>query len=154
MRQGNSFIVWNGFDGNDWEIYWVKMDAAGIPGSVEKISIHRDNIPWNDYNPQIAADAVGTSYVVWEGYDRNDQEIYWVKITVIGTPGTVQKISTHEDNINGHDRDPKIAVDAAGTSYITWNGFDGTDQEIYYTVIITFVEPTRTPATTPDKQNP
>jgi hypothetical protein len=131
--EGTSFITWNGYDGNDWEVYWVRINTAGTPGTVWKISLHPDNIAWDDFNPQVAVDAGGTSYIVWEGVDRTDQDIYWVPIQAARIPGKVQKISTHEDNIHGYDRDPHICADAGGTSYIVWNGFDGTDQDIYFT---------------------
>jgi hypothetical protein len=133
--KGNSYVVWHGSDGDDYEIYWVKISAAGITGTVEKISTHKDNIKRDDMNPQIAADAFGNSYIVWYGSDGNDQEIYWVKISAAGTPGTVEKISTHKDNVTWNDWDPQIAVDAVGTSYIVWNGLDVNDQEIYWTTV-------------------
>jgi hypothetical protein len=130
--QGNSHVVWYGSDGNDNEIYWVKLNAAGTPGTVQKISTHPDNIAHHDFNPRVAADASGNSYVVWSGSDGNDSEIYWVKVSSLGTPGTVQKVSTHPDNITHPDGDPRIAVDGSGNSYITWYGSDGHDYEIYW----------------------
>ncbi|MBU7014363.1 MAG: hypothetical protein HXS43_05990 [Theionarchaea archaeon] len=133
-QEGNSYVVWYGHDGNDLEIYWVPIDRTGTRGSVEKISTHVDNRDLDDYNPQIAVDSEGNSYVVWYGSDGNDQEIYWVGITA-AQPGTVEKISTHLDNLFKNDYNPQIAVDAQGNSYITWYGFDGIDDEIYWTTI-------------------
>jgi hypothetical protein len=135
---GNSYVVWSGYGGPDQDIYWVKIDASNNPGNVQVISTHRDNIVWNDYNPQIAVDAVGNSYVVWHGYDGTDQEVYWTKV-VSGVPGNVQMISTHKDNVYEDDYNPQIAVDAVGNSYITWYGYDGTDQEVYWTKVVSGV---------------
>jgi hypothetical protein len=132
---GNSYITWQGYDGNDQEIYWVKIDAEGVPGQVQKVSIHPDNIYHKDSLPQVAVDAAGNSYITWQGYDGNDQEIYWVKIDAEGVPGQVQKVSIHPDCTDNHDFLPQIAVDAAGNSYITWQGYDGNDQEIYWVKI-------------------
>jgi hypothetical protein len=118
---GNSYVVWRGHDGHDFEIYWVKVDSTGTPGTVQMISTHPDNVNPFDWYPQIDVDSAGNSYVVWEGMDI-DNEIYWVKIDSAGTPGTVQKISTHPDNINNGDYRPQIKVDDIGNSYVVWYG--------------------------------
>jgi hypothetical protein len=130
--EGNSNVVWYGYDGNDQEIYWVSIDSTGTLGEVEKISTHVDNRDLDDYNPRIAVDLQGNSYVVWNGFDGNDLEIYWVAVTA-GHPGIVEKISTHQDNAFKNDYNPQIAVDSEGNSYVAWYGFDGMDDEIYWT---------------------
>ena len=140
---GNSYVVWRGDDGHDFEIYWVKVDNTGTPGTVEMISTHPDNVNPYDWYPQIDVDGAGNSYVVWEGYDMHDSEIYWVKIDNTGTPGTVQKISTHPDNINNNDYRPQIAVDTIGNSYVVWYGYGGGNKEIYWLKI----DSTGTPGT-------
>ena len=129
---GNSYVVWEGYDGNDYEIYWVKITSLGISGSVEKISTHEDNIRRDDIGPQIGVDGSGNSYIVWRGFDSSDYEIYWVKIDTAGVPGDVEKVSLHKDNINLHDQDPQIGVDTRGNSSVVWRGFDGNDQDIYW----------------------
>jgi hypothetical protein len=129
---GNSYVTWDGWDGTDDEIYWVKVDSSGTPGTVQKISTHPDNVTNGDFTPQIAVDSSGNSYVTWWGNDGTDDEIYWVKVDSSGTPGTVQKISTHLDNVNNDDYYPQIAVDSSGTSYVTWYGYDSGDDEIYW----------------------
>ncbi|MBU7018201.1 MAG: hypothetical protein HXS44_11890 [Theionarchaea archaeon] len=134
---GNSYVVWEGYDGNDYEIYWVKITSLGIPGGVEKISTHEDNIRRDDINPQIGVDGNGNSYVVWRGFDSSDFEIYWVKMDTSGIPGNVEKVSLHRDNINLHDQDPQIGVDTRGNSSVVWRGFDGNDQDIYWVRITT-----------------
>jgi hypothetical protein len=130
--EGNSNVVWYGYDGNDQEIYWVSINSTGTRGEVEKISTHVDNRDLDDYNPQIAVDSEGNSYVVWNGFDGNDLETYWVAVTG-DHPGIVEKISTHQDNAFKNDYDPQIVVDPEGNSYVTWYGFDGMDEEIYWT---------------------
>jgi hypothetical protein len=131
---GNSRVTWRGYDGNDWEIYWVKVDASGTAGTVQKISTHANNVSNDDYDPEIAADYCGNSYVTWQGWDGNDWEIYWVKVDSSGTPGTVQKISTHANNVSNDDEVPCVAADCCGNSYVVWYGYDGNDWEIYFVV--------------------
>ncbi len=131
---GNSYVTWYGWDGHDYEIYWVKVDASGTPGTVQMISTHEDNKREHDFSPQIAVDASGNSYVTWKNMDpdRWEYDIYWVKVDASGTPGTAQKISIFVDTVNNYDSKPQIAVDCSGNSYVTWHGNDGTDNEIYF----------------------
>ena len=127
----NSYVTWECRD-SYWDIYWVKVDSEGTPGIVQKISTHPDNIDGSNDLPEIAVDPSGNSYIAWQGHDGNDSEIYWVKVDSEGTPGIVQKISTHPDNIDGSNDLPEIAVDPSGNSYIAWQGHDGNDSEIYW----------------------
>lgn len=133
--EGNSYVTWEGHDGNDREVYWVKIDASGTPGTVQKISTHPDNMTTDDWLPQIVVDGRGTSYVTWGGADGNDHDIYWVKIDSSGTPGRVENISDYREDIEFNEGLPQIAVDAEGNSYITWEGSDGNDLEIYWVKI-------------------
>lgn len=128
---GNSYVTWQGYDGNDQDIFWVKIDNVGTPGIVEKISIHPDNIETDDWLPHIAVDAEGNSYITWDGGHGNDYDIYMVKIDASGEPGTIQKLS-HPEDIDHDDVSAQIAVDASGNSYVTWQGYDGNDVEIYW----------------------
>ena len=130
--EGNTYVVWQGSDGNDNEVYWVKVDAEGTPGQVQKISTHPEGESYDDQYPQIAVDSSGNSCVTWFGSDGNDTEIYWVKVDAEGTPGQVQKISTHPENTIYGDWNPQIAVDGSGNSYVTWEGSDGNDRDIYW----------------------
>ena len=134
---GNSYVVWYGSDGNDKEIYWVKVDASGTPGTVHKISTHPDNIANDDWYPQIAVDASGNSYITWHCFHEDSCDIYWMKINTSGTLGQVQKISGHPDCTKCGNWYPQIAVDAAGNSYITWYGSNGDDTDIHWVKIDT-----------------
>jgi hypothetical protein len=132
---GNTYVVWQGSDRNDKEIYWVRVDAEGTPGQVQKVSIHPDNIDTNDWRPQIAVDGSGNSYITWSGSDGNDSEVYWVKIDEKGIPSTIQKISTFKDDMEYNDSSPHIAVDSEGNTFVTWGGSDGTSTSIYWVKI-------------------
>ncbi len=133
---GNSYVVWEGYEGlyDDWEIYWVKVNASGVSGAVQKIARYPDSIRWIDRNAEIAVDGAGNSYVVWEGYDGSGYEIYWVKIDTTGEQGQIQEISDQPGDAGGN-YEPKIALDSEGNSYVVWYGVcsgDGSDTEIYW----------------------
>ncbi len=138
---GNSYITWYGFDGNDKDIYWVKIDASGAPGTVQKISDHPDNVDNDDWYPQIAVDSGGNSYVAWHCFHGGGCDIYWVKIDTSGAPGIVQKISDHPGCTGCGGWHPQIAVDSGGNSFITWYGSEGNDSDIYWVKIDTSATP-------------
>ncbi|MBU7032361.1 MAG: hypothetical protein HXS53_07500, partial [Theionarchaea archaeon] len=131
----NAYVVWGGSDGNDSEIYWVKIDASGNPWIVQKISTHPDNIEHDDWHPHIRVDGTRNSYIVWMGDDGNNSEIYWVRIDASGNPGAVQKISTHPDNVEHGGWTPQIALDGDGNSHVIWHRFDGNTYDVYWTKI-------------------
>jgi TolB protein len=126
---GNSYVTWGGNDGNDVEIYGVRIDSAGTAAGVCELSTHPNNEFGNDLDPRIAVDGSGYFYVVWRG---PGPDIYWVKIDTVGLPGTVQDI---DGGTNG--REPCIGADVYGNSYLVWTGWDGNDDEIYWIVIDT-----------------
>lgn len=57
----NGQVVWNGYDGADWEIFYWEGE------SVQQLT----NNSHGDYKPQIH-----NGQVVWEGYDGLDNEIF------------------------------------------------------------------------------
>ena len=78
MQSGNSYVVWYGDDGNDFEIYWVEIDYKSVPRDVYKISTHEDNRDNDDTYPQIAV-KLDISHVAWYGFDGDDLEIYFIQ---------------------------------------------------------------------------
>jgi hypothetical protein len=58
--------------------------------------------------------------------------LLFVRLPVSGWIPVV-KVSNHPDNIDFNDNAPQIAVDARGTSFLVWSGWNGTDDEIYFT---------------------
>ncbi|MBU7018579.1 MAG: hypothetical protein HXS44_13805 [Theionarchaea archaeon] len=139
-RLGNSYVAWQGFDGNDWEIYWVKIDASQICGQVQKVSNYLGSTGRFDLYPQIAIDASGNSYITWVSsdchFDQCEIEIYWAKIGAAGKPERVQKISYYPNSLH-FNLNPRIAVNIDGNSYITWAGKDALrDDHIFFTALL------------------
>ena len=143
-NEGNSYVVWQGFDGErdsggNADIYWVKIDDRGEMGDTVKVSTHKDNISYGDINPQITVDRQGNSYVAWQGCDKDDCwkepgdfEIYWARIGNSGTTSEVLKVSVFTDSIDIRAMTPQLAVDGSGTSYVVWSGLNGENYDIYW----------------------
>jgi len=135
--QGNSYVAWWGFHDYIWEyhekladIYWVKVDASGVPGPVQKIHTPSDDGVYVEKNLQLAVDAQGNSYITWTGYyeteyygwDVRDVRVYWVKIDTAGGPEPVQGIPASQQNQLFGCKYPQLAVDAQENSYVAWRG--------------------------------
>jgi hypothetical protein len=144
-NEGNSYVVWQGFDGerdsnSNADIYWVKIDDKGEMGDMVKVSTHEDNILYGDIDPQIAVDRQGNSYVVWHGCDKvdcwkdpGDFEIYWARISAQGMLQPVKKVPpTDPDNVSTEAAKPQIAADGAGNSYIVWSGEDTYSYDVFW----------------------
>ncbi len=129
-KEGNSYLTWIGhriFCDRTQDIFWTKISSEGVRGPILKVSTHPDSTTSREWDPQIAIDEQKNSYIVWQGPDGEDSEIYWTKVDAEGIPGEAIKISTHPDNINYSDHSPEIAIDAEGNSTVVWYGCDGED---------------------------
>lgn len=98
-------VVWQGFDGNDWEIFL--FDGSAIS------QLTNNNV--DELNPVVSGD-----YIAWSGDDGNDTEIFRYSLT----SAAVTQIT---DNVF-NDVLPSLFNDT-----VAWQGFDGNDYEIYVT---------------------
>jgi hypothetical protein len=125
---GALYITWENLDENDYDIYWVRIDASGTSGEVKNISNYLGSTINDDRIPQIAVDGLRNSYVTWDSFNRKsaekfDQRICWVRVDTEGNPGRAQNISSNQYSKH-FDRNPQIAVDIQGNSYVVWAGHD------------------------------
>ncbi len=95
-------IVWQGFDGEDYEIFTYKN------GAVTQLT----NNTCKDYNPSINRDGD----IAWSGYDGKDYEIYLYRNNSISQV-TNNKYSDYNPQINDNGQ-------------IVWYSYDGVDLEI------------------------
>ncbi len=120
---GNSYLTWRGHDGNDYEIFWAKVDSSGAFTTVQVTTNS-----YHEYYPQIAIDSSGNSYLTWYGED-GDAEIFWAKVD---SSDTVTDTTQVTDNSYA-DESSQIAADPSGNSYLTWWGEEGgNDREIFF----------------------
>ena len=137
-NSGNSYITWESLDGENFDIYWVKIDAKGVLGKCQNVSNYLGSQLYLDCYPYIAVDASGNSYITWNSYNKGigekfDQKICWVKIDAEGDAGRVQNISSRQFSKH-FDWNSRIAVDATGNSIAVWEGKDiHGDDHIFFT---------------------
>jgi Chitobiase/beta-hexosaminidase C-terminal domain len=111
LQMDNGKLVWEQYDGNDWEIY--SYDLAWAPGTAPLRLTDNTN---DDTSPQIDA-----GQAVWQGFDGQDWEIY--SYDLAWAPGTAPLRLTD----NTYD-DTSPQIDAG---QVVWQGFDGQDWEIF-----------------------
>src|SRR5262249_56751936 len=83
--------------------------------------------------PAVAADALGNFVIVWQsaGQDGDGWGVYGQRFAADGTPlGGEFQVNT---TAAGDQRDPDVAVDAAGNFVVTWSswGQDGDGWGVY-----------------------
>ena len=95
-------VVWEGLDGNDYEIYY--WDGSKV--------IQVTNNDYFDRFPQIH-----NGQVVWQGYDGRDTEIF------LWDGWSIRQLTDNDHN----DKYPRIH-----DGQVVWQGWDGHDWEIFY----------------------
>ncbi|MHC4499840.1 MAG: proprotein convertase P-domain-containing protein, partial [Planctomycetota bacterium] len=100
-----SNVVWEGYDGTDYEIFLYNATTA--------TTIQITNNSRDDLDPQIHG-----SNVVWKGYDGTDYEIFLYDVTT----ATTTKIT----NNNSDDEYPQLY-----NSNVVWHSYDESDAEIF-----------------------
>ncbi len=80
------------------------------------------------YNPQVAFDANGNAFAVWQQYDGSFESIYANRYDA-GT-GSWEGAVLIEAGAN-HAQYPQVAFDASGNAFAVWVQHDGTFSSIY-----------------------
>ncbi len=122
---GNAFAVWVQFDGTYFSIYANRYDAlSGTWGGAVEIGASANNAQY----PQVAFDASGNAFAVWQRYDGAYNSIYanrydalsgtWLGSVLIDA-GANAAFSSH------------VAFDASGNAIVVWKQSDGTYYSIY-----------------------
>jgi uncharacterized membrane-anchored protein len=123
---GNAFAVWYQWDGIRYNINANRYSAqSGTWGTAQLIE--SDNTG-NAYVPQVAVDASGNAFAVWNQNDGTRFNINANRYSVqSGTWGTAQLIES--DNTGG-TKWPQVAVDAMGNTLAVWTQWDGISYNI------------------------
>ncbi len=111
------------FMGGSYDIVVFKMDTNGNVQWIKEQSIM--NTTGTDYNPIIAVDPSGNSYVTYYTFGTVSGGTYLgggdIVVFKMDTNGNLQWIKEQSNmNTTGGDQYPTIAVDSAGNSYITY----------------------------------
>ena len=109
--RGNLWIVWQGFHGDNSDIFLRHYDGEFWSGEVQ-ITDH----PANDWEPRVAIDARGRAHVVWDSYRNGNYDVY-LRTYDSGTLGPEVAVA-NTPLLEAH---ASVAVDLQGRVWVAWN---------------------------------
>ena len=111
-------------------VIFASLPAVASAGWSDPVDICGDLATTSNDLPQIALDSGGNPHVTWYGNDGSTNRIYYTENTGAGwaEASNISGTSTPSNN-----RFPQIALDSSGNPHVTWQGYDGSTDRIYYT---------------------
>ncbi len=108
--QGNLWVVWQGFHGDNSDIFLRHYDGANWS---EEIQVTHS--PANDWEPQIAVDQQGRAHIVWDSYRNGNYDVFLRSYAdgLLGPEVTVADTARFEAHSS-------VAVDPAGRVWVAW----------------------------------
>ncbi len=130
---GNFVVVWQSFeqDGDKYGVYAQRYDAAGVAqGGEFQVSTFTIG---DQQRASVAMDSDGDFVVVWHSWlqDGDGYGVYGQRYNAAGVAQGGEFLVNTE--ITGKQRDPAVAMDAAGNFVVTWSSDlqDGSGWGIY-----------------------
>ncbi|MBI5760604.1 MAG: hypothetical protein HZA46_18970 [Planctomycetales bacterium] len=133
MDEGGDFVItWQSTqDGNDYDVYARRYDAAGVTQGAEFRANTTRAAP-QKYS-SVAMDGAGEFVVSWSNYSQDGDllDVYAQRYDAAGVAqGSEFRVNTTTAN---HQEDPSVAMNAAGDFVVTWqsSGQDGSSSGVY-----------------------
>ena len=108
--QGNLWVVWQGFHGDNSDIFLRQYDGSGWSQEIRVT-----DSPANDWQPQIAVDAEGRAHIVWDTYRNGNYDVFLRSYANgrLGPEVAVADAAVFEAHAS-------VAVDQAGRVWVAW----------------------------------
>jgi hypothetical protein len=115
--QGNSYFVWERFNGAEKVVQFRRRAADGTLGPVQRLSVPGENA----FNSDVAVDALGNAYFAWERIDGSSAGCCRIAQTrrraAGGALDAVQDLSA----AGAEAFAPHLAIDPQGNVSFTWS---------------------------------
>jgi hypothetical protein len=126
---GDFVVAWQSLsqDGSSYGVYAQQFNSAGAPGGEFQVNTTTAN---SQGHPSVAMDSSGDFIVAWQSYgqDGNKYGIFAQRYNNARVPqGSEFQVNTYTI---GFQRNPSVAMDAAGDTVITWQSY-GQDTSKY-----------------------
>ena len=110
-RDGTQWLVWQGFHGDNSDIFLRHNNGAGWS---QEVRVTED--PANDWEPRIAVNSSGKAYIVWDTYRNGNYDIYLRSFEngVLGPEVPVADTPLFEAH-------PTVAVDGQDRVWVAWD---------------------------------
>ncbi len=116
---GDAVLVWRRSDGTHERIQGVSLSAAGVFGSVVRLS----GAGQDAFDPQCAINDAGVAVSTWYRSDGSDDRAQARVLYPDGTRSAVYSLSAS----GGDALDPDVAIDPDGDVYLSWTRWDGSN---------------------------
>jgi len=138
-RFGRAYVAWTGEHslGSPTATIWV---AHGAPNALGKLAFGAPirasaQTGTYQYRPAIAANESGAFVVAWSDERSADHDVYWRRGRLTGA-GQPEWVMSDERRVNqeteGAQVSPSVALDEAGTAYVAWGQQRGTERRRIY----------------------
>jgi hypothetical protein len=125
---GNTYAVWLDYRRGNPDIYFAFRPPGGPwQGNVR---INDDTGTASQLRPDIAVDANGNAYAVWQDFRNGTSDIYFSYRPFGGSWQANTKVN--HDTSNTIRSQPAIAVDANGNAYAVWTEYRNGNPNIYF----------------------
>ena len=128
-----SGLVWVAWDEGTMALRDIYACCLTPAGTVAAGPWRVTNHPADQRNPDLAVDARGRVYVVWQDMRNGNWDVY-AGVSDDGRTFTERQVSDLNCPAGQprlHQIRPRIAVDAAGTAYVVWQDDRNHNQDIY-----------------------
>jgi hypothetical protein len=114
-------VFWSGQSNGNFDLFGAKVSSDGKISKPERLT----SAPFSDFNARAVSDASGNVTVVWQSFRSLHSEIFARRYSQRWGPET--KIS----NGKADDWDPSVALDRNGTAWISWDGYETGNYDVY-----------------------
>ncbi|HPG40019.1 MAG TPA: FlgD immunoglobulin-like domain containing protein [bacterium] len=117
-----------------YDIYFQQYNASGNPlGPNRRVNDNASSIR-DPFPPAVAADAEGNFVIAWTDSRVHSWDIYCQRYNASGETLGENTLVNNDDNYDGDERSPAIAMNPRGDYVIAWTFYYGWDCVIQYQV--------------------
>jgi len=115
-------MAWSAPVGSGWEIFFSRTTADGWAPAIQVSANGNRNLV-----PSVVSDKEGTLWLFWSSQEKGHFLLYHARVLPddITAPEVVIEWLTN-------NMAPSALVDESGTLWLVWSGFDGSDDDIFF----------------------
>jgi|GEM_PF-2071640 len=129
--QGNICVVWaDRRNGTGWDIYFAKSTNGGTSFLANR-PVTNTNLGADGETPDLALDANGNPYVVWDAIDSGLYCTYFSK-SADGGQNWTAPVKVNDNSGGGQAMWPVVDLDSQNNIYVAWTDWRNPPGDIYF----------------------
>jgi hypothetical protein len=117
--------LWSGQSAGNYDLFAATILGDGKIAKPERLTTAR----FSDFNARAVSDAAGNVTVVWQSFRNLSGDIFARRYSTRWGPET--RISGDKAKSLADDWDPAVALDRNGTAWISWDGYETGNYDVY-----------------------